>query len=129
MLLVDLIIVFLAGMQIVEILHHGSLFAPLRAWAERRKDLETAGETLRSWIVRKFAQLLYCPFCEAPWACAIAAFGWKWGGSVAWLIIFALAASRLANLTNDLTHKWSRSPGGDSHSEEEELEISESWTE
>jgi hypothetical protein len=123
MTLTDLLIVYLAGMQLVELYHHGSLFGPtgaipIRAWAERRQ-----GHKYR--VVRYLANLLSCPFCEAPWACAIAAFGWRWGGPVAWLFVFALAASRLANLTNDLTHSWSRSPLGDSHSEEE-LEISES---
>lgn len=123
MTLFDLIIVYLAGMQLVELYHHGSLFSstgaiPLRAWAERQTGHENR-------IVRYLANLLTCPFCEAPWACAIVALGWRWGGPLAWLIVFAIAASRLANLTNDLTHKWSRSPFGDSRSEEE-LEISES---
>lgn len=122
MTLTDLIVVYLAGMQIVELYHHGSLFGPdgaipLRAWAEKNTNHG-------KWKVRYLANLLACPFCEAPWACAIAAIGWQWGGSVTWLIMFSLAANRLANLTNDLTHQWSRSPLGDSHFEEE-LEISE----
>jgi hypothetical protein len=121
----DLAVVFLAGMQLVELYQHGSLFGSIRGWAMYRKEMETAGETVRSWTVRKLAMLLTCPFCEAPWACAIAAAAWHWGGSIIGLSIFALAASRLANLLNDITHEWSRSPSEGGYSEED-LEISES---
>ena len=131
--LIDLIVIFLAGMQIVELYRHGSLFGqggalPLRWWAENKAREEEVQSPLddADRVKRHLARFLLCPFCEAPWACLATATMWLWGGPVGQLVVLALAASRLANLTNDLTHDWSRSPSDEEdHQSGEELEISE----
>ena len=92
----------LAGAQITETVHHGSIFGPLReraaVWASKRG-------------VRKFlGELVRCPFCLSHWSCATAVV-WLWWGSDPWSWpIYALAATRLAQLLNDVSHPITRSP-------------------
>lgn len=92
----QILICGLATWQIVEILHHGHLFARLRA----------------SWEVeRSFrAALLCCPFCLSPWIAWLLMLLtdlWPSGGYV---IAGGFAASRLANVFNDLTYYANRTP-------------------
>lgn len=92
-----LIVAALATWQIIEIWHHSSLLAPLRSRTEM-------------WT-NKLGELLVCPFCLSPWvalACVICL-----SIPEAWLagwIVYAFAASRLANLGNDLFKKFNLTP-------------------
>ena len=95
----QLIVIALATWQIVEIWHHSVLMAPLRA----RADLLTG----------KIGDLLGCPFCLSVWVgmfCAASseiAYVADRGGS---LILLGFAASRLANLGNDICSDYCRTP-------------------
>jgi hypothetical protein len=121
-------------MQLVELYHHGTLFGrsgafPLRAWAEDRADwnilldnFAVEPREIQTKVVHYLAVLLSCPFCEAPWACGVAAVLWLFGGTVGHVVVIALAASRLANLVNDLTHGWCRSPQEDAEEVSEVVE-------
>lgn len=107
----ELIIVALATWQAVEIWHHSGLFASQRA---RVEESDSFG-----------ARLLSCPFCLSVWVAAIT---YLWfiiplpeiAGVFNFLcfliigacrvLVYALAISRLANLGNDLTYNWCRTP-------------------
>lgn len=92
----------LAGAQATETLHHGSIFAP---WREKATDWSSKRG------VRKFVgDLLRCPFCLAHWTCGLAIAGlWFLPPAATWPI-YALAATRLAQILNDVLHPWTRSP-------------------
>lgn len=94
-----LFVTALATWQAVEIWHQGSIFASVRA----RLELKTG------WLI----ELLLCPFCLSPWvACVL--WIWLWLATFTLSVrveglvaapVYALAASRLANLANDLSKK------------------------
>ena len=91
------VVAALAAWQIIEIWHHSSLFAPLRARTEM-------------WT-NKLGQLLVCPFCLSPWV-ALACVTCLSVPEV-WLaswIVYAFAASRLANLGNDIFKQFNLTP-------------------
>lgn len=122
----ELVLVALAVWEIVEIWRHGSLFARWRAQLEDRRD----GWLGRRWLILRqlrggkhallratlaryqanvwawLAELLLCGFCLTPWIAL----------SVVCLLpyapvpFYALAAARLANLGNDLSHAVCRTP-------------------
>ena len=105
MSLTELIASGLAVWQIVEIWHHGALFETRRAAV---LHYYTEHHNLRGW----FCELLLCPFCLSPWVGAIVAgllllCGWK--SPAGWLVM-TFAAARIANLGNDLTHAFCRTP-------------------
>lgn len=103
-----IIVVALATWHVVELWHHGSLFATLRA------RLEVGGTFA--------ADLLLCPFCLTTWV--------AWGMMI-WVIgveallsdrppavrmawyagVLGFAAARVANLLNDVLSPYSRTPG------------------
>lgn len=92
-----LVVATLAVWEALEIWRHSSIMAPWRARAEVLEG--RSGELLR------------CPFCMAPYV-----------GLMSWLalqcswtfwVVWALAIARLANLANDLTHPWCRTPRHD----------------
>lgn len=93
----DLLAAALATWQIVEIVHHGEIFAGCRSvWEERRNF---------------FDRLRLCPHCLSVWV------GLLLAGSLlvsdTWivrLVVYGFAVSRLANLGNDLGHKQCRTP-------------------
>lgn len=114
-----LVVAGLATLQAVEVWHHGSVFA---GWRARVQTWPTEG----AW--GRLAELLLCPFCLSVWVGTVAAVvaavplpaGDGWWAWVGWLALgagkafaYGLAASRLANLTNDATHAISRTPGRD----------------
>jgi hypothetical protein len=93
----NLIVAALATWQIIEIWHHSKLFAPARSRTEM-------------WV-GKLGDLLGCPYCLSPWV-AIVCFSclnaekYFHADTLYWfeltsLVIYAFAASRLANLGND----------------------------
>lgn len=98
----------LATWQAVEIWKHSELFA------SRRQDLELS----ESWFLRSLGN---CGWCLSVWvalpAVALAQLPWRpWDdvgrclGNVGFLIVHALAVSRLANLGNDVFHDRCRTP-------------------
>lgn len=96
------LIAALATWQIVEIWRHSQLTAGGRAAIELRSGM------VASW--------LSCPFCLSPWV-ALACFagltltrGLYGIEEVCSLVITSLAIARLANLGNDLTYSWNRTP-------------------
>lgn len=98
--LAELVVAALAVWQIVEIWHHSSLLAPLRAKAEL--------------LDGKVGELLRCPFCLSVWVALLVglivllpAEWWAWPFKAA---VIAFALSRAANLGNDLTREWCRTP-------------------
>jgi len=97
----DLIIAALATWQIVEIWHHSSLMAPLRA----RTEMWTG----------KIGQLLGCPWCLSVWVgmlCGVllASEDAFWLSRVGSVFVYGFAISRLANLGNDIFKGYCRTP-------------------
>lgn len=124
-----LLVLGLATWQAVEVWHHGKLFAGRRA----------AAETWAGWwyhgpfAVKRMARcrlarprllclklshdawawlggLLGCPFCTSVWAGGVLYALWTWTPDWVRVVHYALAASRLANALNDLTHAHCRTP-------------------
>lgn len=99
----DLFAAALATWQAVEIWHHGEIFA---TWRARFDAILDAGD---SGFFNYVVAMLRCPFCMSVWVglvCLMAAYIGSWVEYP----VYALAVSRLANLGNDLTHKWCRTP-------------------
>lgn len=113
MSLTDLIIATLAVWEIIEIWHHSSLFANWRAKVETCTGI--------------IGNLLTCMFCLSVWvsflittlmiqhlilkqteSSLVLFFAY-----LIWVFINGLAVARLANLCNDITHKWCRTPKRD----------------
>lgn len=102
MLPIDFLAAILATTQAVEIWNHGSIFAT------RRAKLEVSD----SWI----ASLLRCMFCLTVWVSwltclSVLAFNWLPGLFFPLKVfVYGLAIARGANLLNDFTHEWNRTP-------------------
>jgi hypothetical protein len=107
-MLTELLICTLCTWQIVEVYHHSSLFASVRA----RLDLET----------NLLGSLSRCPWCLSVWVAAAAVVGYRLcvhdasyfaAGPLSQVIStggMALAVSRLSNVCNDLVYNYSRTP-------------------
>lgn len=112
----NLLIAALAVWHVVEVFHHGSVFATVRARLELSE--------------RFFARMMLCPFCLSVWAAFVATpfalprieptkhfddqpLVWAWYGlhGFGFMAMVAFAIARLANLGNDLTSEWCRTPG------------------
>jgi hypothetical protein len=100
-----LIVAALATWQAIEVWHHSSLTSGLRARSE-------AG-------VGFWADLSRCAFCLSNWVgpccvliLSLAASWWPlaWCAWPAAIIVHGLAVARLANLGNDLTKAYCRTP-------------------
>lgn len=115
-----LLVAGLATWQIVEVWHHSSLMA---TWRARTQLWEN-----------KLGELLGCPFCLSVWVGLLAATvgllplpaadGVLAGLCLlllgaAKLVVLGFAVARLANLGNDLTHKWCRTPRDTPDAEQE----------
>ncbi len=96
-----LVVAAFAAWQAVEVWHHGSIFARWRAAVQA-----WPGEGVRG----RLGELLTCPFCLSVWAGTAAAAAVALDHWAAWVGVSGLAASRLANLANDLTHGVCRTP-------------------
>jgi len=102
----DLVTCALAVWEIVEIWKHGTIFASWRARVELWEN--------------SFGTLLSCGFCLAPWCSWLVLFIafvplaenslWAQLQVGIRLTVYGFAVARLANLGNDLTHKWCRTP-------------------
>ncbi len=103
----DLFVAALATWQAVEVWHHAAIFDDWRS----RVELWRGG--FWGWL----GNMLTCPWCLSVWVgllvCVnlwLASFaGYSWVA----LFMYALAVSRLANLGNDLSHAWRRTPRSD----------------
>jgi hypothetical protein len=104
----QLVLAIVSTCQLTETFRHSSLLRGLRAWVESRGPF--------------WEELVGCGFCFSHWAAAIAVLllSGHWIVSSAGLafspflvIMLWLSAIRGANLLNDLTKQWSRSPSGD----------------
>ena len=102
MSLVELLVAALAVWETIEIYHHSHIAASLRARAELTEG--------------KLRTLLTCPFCLSPYAawivCGLIICAKLLGdaGLPTLLPIYGLAVARLANIGNDLTHGFCRTP-------------------
>jgi uncharacterized membrane protein len=98
-------VVTLATCQVLELWRHGSIFAGARARLELYTGL--------------LSQLLLCTFCLTTYvAMLITVVGVviprvypdTWVATFCFYTVFGLAAARSANLINDITHAYSRTP-------------------
>ena len=105
--ILDLIVLVLATNHAIEVYHHGSIFAGVRARLE-------VGDGFLS-------ELMNCMFCLSIWVGAIiGAYYLCFDNIYIRLPVYALAITRGANLLNDLTHHRHRTPGADRPFDEEE---------
>lgn len=107
--MLTLLVVGLATFQAVEVFRHSTLqpVADLRAWMEMQPgilpELRACGWCLSIWVA--FALIIAMQIPVLNWA--------VWG----------LAASRLANLLNDWSYEWSRTPKDGTDDEDEDRNI------
>ena len=108
--LAQVLLVATAAWQVVEIVRHGSIFARFRERVRFREDF--------------WSDLLACGFCFSVWVAGLTdlfvtlAVSLSMPSDLKAAFCYAalwpvrtFAASRLANLGNDLTHAWCRTPG------------------
>ena len=108
MLLVDLVLGAVATWSIVEAVHHGSLFAPLRKIAQKVSDRRRG----KKWLYTPLIAIL-CPFCFSYWAAMIPAalLCVAHGYSIFIGVLLWYGGARLSNLLNDITSPVTRTPG------------------
>ena len=108
----------LAVWQVTEILHHSLLLLPVRRWANKNSSVGV----LRAF----FAKLALCAFCKSHWVAGalviLLALSLEGVPYCFWTkyIIWIFAATRLAQLGNDLCYDFTRSP---KHDIEEENDV------
>lgn len=102
----DLLIAGVAGWQVVETWHHGSIFDSWRRKLKKRKSES------KSIAGRKFSELLICPFCLSHWVCFFCIFLlMQTDPESLWrLPVYGFAATRVAQLLSDVTHSITLSP-------------------
>ena len=98
---VEFIVTALATWQIVEIWHHSLLFANWRSITEMWDN--------------KLGELLGCPWCLSVWVGFISVSALRFTslsliGPGIEIVLYGFAASRLANLGNDLFKSYCRTP-------------------
>lgn len=101
--------------HLTEVFRHGSIFSSLRAWIESRGLF--------------WETLIECGFCTSHWMAGISTFILFLGHLVCaqrghainpfLLLMVWLSATRGANVLNDVTKKWNKSPS------REDIEIEE----
>lgn len=105
----DVLIRGLALWQAIETWHHGQVFARPRSYLR--------GWTASRWfVVRWLGDLVNCMFCLSHWVgfVIVAACVLKPDNVYVQIAVQTLAVVRVAQLGNDLTHHWHRSPPSDS---------------
>ncbi len=101
--LFSLLAVGLATWQAVEVYHHAAITLPIRQY------LATVVPT--NGVSHFFLSMLRCPFCLSHWVAGLFTGVWFFTPHpVDHWIVFALAATRLANIGNDLFYAYDRSP-------------------
>lgn len=109
----------LAVWEIVEVIHHGTIFVALRKWCMDR--LSIPPDTLPARVKYWFASLISCPFCLSVWVslfCVLCLFSY-WTQ----LIVLVFAVARLANICNDVGYAVCRTPRESHEPEEIALDI------
>lgn len=116
----DLLVLGLALWQAIETWHHGSVFKRSRAFFRSWKKS-------RYGIVRWSAELISCMFCLSHWVGVLLVAGYFHMGwnPIVHTFVWTLATVRLAQLGNDLSHNWNRSPPGDVVPEDEQFEFTD----
>jgi hypothetical protein len=96
-----ILIVSVFAWAVTEVIHHGSIFAELRAWAEVDES--------------RVAELVQCPFCLSHWASALGtilvAVASKWDASIstaALMVLVWFCGTRLSNVLNDVCRPFKR---------------------
>lgn len=100
--LLALLLLPLASCQLVETLHHGSIFGWLRdagAWAKEHRAA--------SWVLPLSS--VHCPFCLSHWTAAVCV-GLVFCGTPGFWVLAWLATVRASNLINDVFKKHCRTP-------------------
>lgn len=99
-LLSAVVIVAFANCSVIEAIHHGEVFARLRAWFETKEGF--------------LPSLLLCPFCLSYWPPTVLLLLLLWhelyGYQFLALIPLSFAVTRMSNLLNDGLHNWCRTP-------------------
>lgn len=123
----EFVILTLASGQAIEIWRHGAIMAPFRM----RVDIGVPPPLVPQPLHASAVELLKCPFCLSVWVAAIVYLAQHISGVLIFnndtqglarnvgiflgdmlrVPILALAISRAANLINDLTYPYSRTPG------------------
>lgn len=93
--LLSLLLVSLATWQAVEVLHHSTGY--------RLPEIRDWGET-HEWAI------LSCAWCQSVWVGTTLWLLLTYADAAGLVLVGGLAASRLANLYNDLTHGFCRTP-------------------
>lgn len=106
--IIDLVFLVLATAQVIEVFHHSSICAGMRARLEN----------FDNFIGDFFA----CMFCLSVWVGAILTVGYFFAADYpAWrLPVYALAVIRGANLLNDVLYKFCRTPRASKMFEDDE---------
>lgn len=119
----ELILLFLATNQAVEIWHHGKIMSARRDMVQQGispflppaairyliHKLPRGSETAK-YVNDFVVDLLSCPYCTSVWVAAALFLLYQLAGPVGQFCTAALAVSRGANLLNDLTYSVSRTP-------------------
>lgn len=105
-ILFDVIVAGLAVWQVVEVWHHSEL----SLGARRKAKAAVAGASgARAFVLK----LISCPFCLSHWVAGIACLLLLLGEQVSpWFsyLVWIFAATRVANLGNDLSYYYNRTP-------------------
>ncbi len=111
--LVSVLAVGLATWQAVEVWHHGELFADVRDGLGGTADGDWQAAGLLGRLVMTASHLLLCPWCLSVWVSIFLTL--LYASGIWWLQcpVVALAASRAANLGNDLAYNRCRTPRAD----------------
>lgn len=115
-----IIMASLAVWQIVEIIHHSVLAVPLREWAGRTVSADSDWSHPLSFV----AHALGCPFCLSNWVAGAVTLCWisRLHYSVPLWLVCAFATARLANLGNDLTYSYGRTPKLDEEEDDDAID-------
>lgn len=109
LLLLALVVISIATWAIVDIVHHGQIFADFRAVLDLRPD----------WWLSKMVR---CPWCLSVNVAMLLSFilalpllrisGWGLLLSVVGTVLIGFAASKVANFLNDISYTFTRLPKG-----------------
>ena len=129
--LVEMLIIGLAVNQIIEIWRHSTLFQQTRYWLQVWQYEVAAWKPHPSNKIATFIpDLLLCNWCFSVWIALVVAIVYVWGNWIAWLLVVALAGSRIANLINDVAYDYLRTPkydAGQTLTYPTKEELAEEW--
>jgi len=112
--LIDFVVMVLATMQAVEVWHHGEIFRGRR---------EAIKFCKWDWI----SYLSQCMFCLSLWVAAVI-FLLHYLPILGRFLLWSLAIARGANLLNDLTYRFNRTPKTDEEGSRDRRDEDDSGT-